>query len=220
MMTSSPERSPTFLNAFILFTEAAEACKRCQKAAGSNRRKPGGRQGIVSIVFSVAFADAFLNDIVYCVRNPDWGVPPSNPKLVRLVDALEIAEECHAKIRDKYHFAKRILTGAPYEKGKAPFQDFSLLVEVRNWITHMRPETGPEDGKEADLAGKLESRHILSDEYRGKNPHFMAAIDTPAVAQWAVLSAWNIVDDIIELLPECSFRKDWKEGRSESGLVR
>lgn len=216
MSNSSQGRPDVILNSFNLLSIAIEACKRCQKAAGTDRRKPGGREGHVAIVFAAAFAEAFINEIVDFARSPDHPSPPVNLILVRLVDALEIARTCRARTADKYQIAKKILTASEYDVGKRPFQDFSLLMRARNWIMHMEPQFDVQD----DLAKKFHSRNILSADYPTANPDFMAAIDTPAFAGWSVLSAYSIANDTIESLPECIFKTTWKEACCEAEKAR
>src|SRR5690349_11093918 len=87
-------------------------------------RVGGQRQAFVSFVFAVSALEAFLNESTYvassCRKDALAGA---------FARVMEGAEESRAQLQSKFHFASLVLTGKAYDTSRAPFQDFSLLVE-------------------------------------------------------------------------------------------
>ena len=55
---------------------------------------------------------------------------------VRLADEIETNK---GSMKLKYLLSYSILSGRPCNKGGSPYQDFSLLIEARNLLMHMKP---------------------------------------------------------------------------------
>ena len=107
----------------------------------------------------------------------------------------------------KFLLAKNILTGTPFDKGKSPYQDFDLLLKVRNALVHFRsenlylatdtfsgmiqPEVKPDSIDR--LFSKLRSKNILKPEEDCHQGGLIERISTPEAAKWAC----NIVPDMI-----------------------
>lgn len=60
-------------------------------------------------------------------KNPLWKIP------------LEIID--HLKIKDKTLIVPDFLFGVTFDKGAQPYQDFSVLLQVRNRFVHFKNET-------------------------------------------------------------------------------
>lgn len=58
--------------------------------------------------------------------------------LENLAATLNAMEQARERIQDKYHAARKILTGQGFHRDRAPFQDFDMLVNLRNDLVHPR----------------------------------------------------------------------------------
>jgi hypothetical protein len=58
--------------------------------------------------------------------------------LKALAEILIEAEESKASLKSKYQLTKFILSGEPFDTGAQIFQNFALLVDLRNTIVHAK----------------------------------------------------------------------------------
>src|SRR5439155_18734314 len=77
---------------------------------------------------------------------------PSNPLSLPLhafADALQEIEESRGSLSLKYLIASQTLSGATFDKGSNPYQDFAILINLRNDLMHLKPRDSflqPENG--------------------------------------------------------------------------
>lgn len=125
------------LSAAALFRVAKTACERLDQAGSPTS---GGKDdALVSIVFSAASIEAFLNELPELLSAfPELlkDEPPQISTFVRLADEIETNK---SSIKLKYVLAYSVLSGQPFDKSGQPYQNFSLLIEVRNGLMHMKP---------------------------------------------------------------------------------
>ena len=86
----------------------------------------------MSVVFAAASLEAFLNESVYLAENIRGGPPIVSAFAQVMADA----EESKVQIQSKFQVGSLVLTSKTYEKGVAPYQDFSDLFAVRNLLMH------------------------------------------------------------------------------------
>src|ERR1700733_2663447 len=110
-------------NAPTLYSIAVDSAKRIAGA-----RKVGGHTGaLVSVAFAAASLEAFLNESAYLAVNKN-SLRASEPPIVSaFAQVMEEAEESRVQIQSKFQLGNLVLTGKTYDKGKAPYQDFSDL---------------------------------------------------------------------------------------------
>jgi hypothetical protein len=92
----------------------------------------GHKEALISVVFAAASLEAFLNESVYLAEN----TRSVQPIISTFAQVMADAEEAKAQIQAKFQLGNLILTGRSYDKGSAPFQDFSDLCAVRNALRH------------------------------------------------------------------------------------
>jgi hypothetical protein len=86
--------------------------------------------------FAAAALEAFLNEAAYLAVNKN-NLRASEPPIVSaFAQVMEEAEESRVQIQSKFQLGNLVLTGKTYDKGKAPYQDFSDLIAVRNLLMH------------------------------------------------------------------------------------
>jgi hypothetical protein len=131
--------SGMFINAGPLFARAKAAYERARNTS-SHDRELGQMDALDAIVFSAVALEAFINEAVELATQPP---PPgtSNPPSVNsFATLLADAERSHDSITLKFMRAHHAFTGSTYDAGRAPFQDFVLLVALRDAVVHYRPQ--------------------------------------------------------------------------------
>jgi len=163
--------------------------------------------------------EAFINELqqlatdaaVYNSAEPGW--------VKLLAEVLEEAEGARVSVEFKYHIAKLVLSGEAFDRGSQPFQDFALLVSLRNRVVHAKPEKAVRQ-KEADgalnwetkIMGRLQSRGVFPpDDIPPRfvpagqpvkiQSNLLAEIGTQPVARWACGAAAGIVNAVLDAVP-------------------
>lgn len=170
---------------FSIATNAAKGITALPRVGGQNA-------ALVSVVFAAASLEALINESAYVAESVQREVVEP-PVVAAFAQVMGEAEESRGQIQSKFQLAYLALTGKPYDKGTAPFQDFSLLIEARNALLHFKSKEyfSQVDGKPAvfnqvALVEKLSSKKILhemtpSDEnalvrmWKGSTAQFTAA---------------------------------------------
>ena len=194
-----------FADSVRLFALAREAYDRSAAKAGP--RDLVESDPLIAVVFSVAALQAFVSEVAELARGSD------EPKVRRLGEVLEEVEDCQGRFSLKVLLVSIILSGESYDKGKQPWQDFQLLVELRNDLVHLRPldEERPVTRTNAGivtLSYDVEHPRIL-DKLRPKNillvgdaqESWVTQVMTPAVAQWACNTASKMVKSVADVMP-------------------
>lgn len=203
-----------FIDAGSLFNIAKDAYKRTKKA--SSERDTGQTDALVSVVFSCVSLEAFINEAIELAGQPSpYGKPP-NPNTV--LDFFSIAKEVEYGWRTtelKFLLAKRIFTGTTYNKGENPYQDFALLWKLRNDLVHLKSLDKFEKSSEGVLIVKsakiiedLRSKNIIA-EFKDKNTitSWTNLISTRAVARWACNTASEVVQSVLNFVPESWYKQ-------------
>lgn len=112
-----------------------------------DRARDNPTDSVVTIVFAGAAAESFVNEVLERLR---FDVQRASPELERVRVIAEAGDlyEKSSSMALKVQLLSAVLTGAPMDRGAQPYQDFDLLVAVRNTLVHHRPELLPETGGE------------------------------------------------------------------------
>jgi hypothetical protein len=156
-------------NTHVIFSLAVAAAKGITAPA----RQGGRSEALVSIVFAAAALEAFLSETAYLAEFAEQKAP--TPGVVSaFAQVMEDAEESKASIESKFHLAHLTLTGNAYDRGIAPYQDFSLLIAARNALVHFKSreyfssaEGRPAVFNQAGVVDKLKSKSILHEPVPG-----------------------------------------------------
>jgi len=166
------------------------------------RFREGGQQSaLTSIVFSVVALEAFLNEVTDTAL-----VYYSDPTISMFVDFMDDAEKSRASLESKFVLSRWILAGGKFDRGTQPYQDFALLISLRNDLVHFKATEAvptsltPEEIHEK-LINKFRNKNILADDlYVGISWTYL--IETKAVAGWACKTASQMVVDFYENMPK------------------
>jgi hypothetical protein len=202
-LSNPPFATITFLSATHLFSIAQAAVERLKNVPD---RDSGHHDACVAILFAAAALEAFANEVGYIARGP-LEVNPEIKSLGQLFEELETS----ASVQSKFLLLRALLAKEAYDKGASPYQDFALLIALRNELVHRKAERYEVDALDAPLntntlLERLQSKSMLAEPHRPQVWGFFLAIETPAVARWAAKSAAAMVKDIVVAAPP-EFRK-------------
>lgn len=165
-------------------------------------RHTGHPDASVSIVFAAACCEAFANEIGYVAREQQ-SLPTAIKALGEVLEEMEAAP-----VQAKFLLMRRLLGGIAFDKGANPYQDFALLIALRNELIHRKAESYDLDANmepltTISLLAKLRSKNILAEPDPGGSQiwSFFLSIETRAVATWAVETAKAIINDIADVAP-------------------
>jgi hypothetical protein len=178
------------------------ACEHAQLIEASPR-EGNQKSALVSIVFSVLTLEAFLNELAEYAHDTDI----SKPEVIdTLADFLIDAERSNASLETKLTVGNWILTGARFKRGEQPFQDFALLVRLRNDLVHFKANARFEDGvptgrMHANLIDKFRDKKILAENLKVDELSWSRLVQTKAVAEWSCKTVARMVTDLCNKIP-------------------
>lgn len=167
---------------------------------------------LVSIVFAAASLEAFANELPSFVEAAlRTGKVGKDDRIATFPGLMNELEESRASLKSKLVMAKWVLSGVPFDKGTAPYQDFNALVELRNGLMHIKSsvEIGTENDRPAFRRPKvletLRQKNLLAsfppDTEDMTGASWTEAVSTPACAKWACSTAAETVGAILSGLP-------------------
>lgn len=138
-------------------------------------------------------------------------VPPSVASCSAMLVQLE---KSRVDTETKFVWASICLKNVPYDKGSKPFQDFSVLVRLRNqlihpniegWLGYLDSEMEPLlDHKR--LHRELSSRKLILPSVVPEHMSLVDLISTRSTARWAYNTAVAMIQSVLEMTPAGSFR--------------
>ena len=208
--------SGIFINSGCLFGIAKQAYERA-KADTEHDRSHKSNDPLISIVFAAAAAEAFINEIGELASHPTIPPPASGPEpdeVQNVASLLSEVEDAHGTTKLKFLLGKLALSGKTFDKGVDPYQDFAILIELRNSLIHLkfdRIESIKIDAvsvRHPSVIDKLRSKNVLAEFESGENTiaSWLLRVATPAVARWACNATAGIVKDILASIPESELR--------------
>ena len=191
-------------------------------AKRAHNRLKGGPQpeevipaALASILCSVSALEAFINELdLYLSYSLKTKPLADDNALTTLSARLQRIEGDRGKIQEKYLEAADAL-GKPFNKGQRPYQDFGLLVGLRNALVHYKGAiaTYTVDGnntfeyvyeeKDKGIFDKLRSKKVL----RGAGSALLLEeIGTVHVARWACNTVTDMVQYLVAAIPDGEHR--------------
>jgi hypothetical protein len=204
-----------FINSGCLFLIAKQAYERA-KAGAKHDRSHESTEPLISIVFAAAAGEAFVNEIGELASHPivpDLGPEPDQVR--SLAGLLSEVEDVRASTNLKYLLTKLALTGKTFDKGANPYQDFAILMDLRNSLMHLKFDRiesiriNEVCVHAPRVVSKLLSRNVLAQFEDDNNAiaSWVLRVSTPAVARWACNATARIVKDIVESIPDGELRR-------------
>jgi hypothetical protein len=155
---------------------------------------------LVAIVFAAASVEGFINELAELARSLNNKVAnPGFEKVDRFGKLALEAEEARASAKFKFRLAEAVFESATMSKGTQPFQDLSLLIDLRNALVHLKPSS------RESILRQLEDRQLLA-EALTDNVSWLRRAATRATAEWAMKTADSAIEYVAKLVPDGSFK--------------
>jgi hypothetical protein len=197
-----------FLNSAIVFGIAKKASLRAAANSGTILDDV-----LTAIVFSVGGAEAFLNEAIELATTVVFMHESDPDKISAFGEMGKQIEESRGSIELKYQTAKWIFSGKAFNRGASPYQDFALLISVRNAIIHYKlldkielTPSGDMQMNAPAIIGRLESKDVLSDAPLYPHQSWLQRIATPEMATWSCATTAQMVSDFEKMLPKGFFK--------------
>lgn len=200
-MKTIPKFETTLLKSSPLFLLALKAAERS---------KIDRRESISAIILSAISFEAFINELEDTLSRYVSDKDPISLKTLKYF--LRDLEDGKASIKLKVHSIFYILTQSIPKKGELPYQDFSLLIDLRNYFVHSKPETFIWDVDKTDkgydhhkLLKKLASRKVIKLPKSGQRQSSSQYILCHEVADWACVTVEKMIKEIVAVIPRTTF---------------
>ena len=210
------------MNSHFLYKIALEAYQRTTTPMSDTAA--GQLDTVVSVVFSSATLEAFMDDAVALAELFLSSSCCTEPTSVSaFADALKEIEKHRGSVKLKYMVGRIIFAGKPYDKGAPPYQDFALLIELRNALVHMETKQMSGLWETKQISGKFRSgkMSVYSDYIKPALPgmvkklpqdllagddytYWINRICTPALARWACNTAVSMIKSFVDTIPDSS----------------
>lgn len=162
----------------------------------------------VAILFSAFALEAWVNELLDLVQCDDsyWS-PPETKLLAAFASQLE---RRNTSLDLRIQLIATGLRGQPLDPGRQPYQDFALLVRIRNVLVHAKPEhfdngSGAQNEPHAILR-ELEERGVFELERVGVVNLLHGTLTMRSVGKWAYGAATRMAEALAEMLPPSGLR--------------
>lgn len=154
-----------------------------------------------SIFSSVAFMEAAINETFQDAADDHQGSLASleieaKTKMASFWEITEGRNRSTISILDKYQIALVLAEKPQYDKGRSPFQDARTLIEIRNDLTHYKPESlGGSNTHRLEKKLKDKGKFPLNKLMTGSgNPFFPDHCLGFGCAEWGLNTSMSFVD--------------------------
>lgn len=168
---------------------------------------------MISIVFSAATCEAFIAELAESAGSVlnDYGgkIAPEPSAVATFKDMHDEVEKSKGSLNLKYILGYELLSGQPINKGTPPYQDFALLLDLRNSLVHVKLDRFVFDNtntvmimKYPPIVEKLRPKGILAPLPAPNTLRsWVSVVSTPALSQWCVRSAAAMIVCMINVIP-------------------
>lgn len=186
------------------------------------RSKNDPTEAIVAIIFSAITIEVFLNEMVDFATNQH--LPKNEPEEISaFASILSNLENQKAQLDLKIQVLHYIFKKSQLNRGELPYQDFDLLIKIRNALVHKKPEKWTWSLEEGDnnkfephkYIKRLADRKIIPAPTSNEPPHWQALISRPEVARWACNVASQMIEFLADLVPVSQYKQlqeSWIKG--------
>jgi hypothetical protein len=151
---------------------------------------------LVAIIFSVLTLESAMSQMIDMAKS----FRKMSPKIDMFADFLDALEDARINLKDKYFFAHWLLCGKKPDRGTKLYQDFSLLIDIRNALVHLKPDKIFIETKVDKILKELNKRRLLSKGFlpphkSGKRTIWVPYISNSNVAKWACNTAVSMLEE-------------------------
>lgn len=172
----------------------------------ADRAEEDGSSAVIALFLAATSFEAFLNDLADFVmmlyrQDEPW-------ELRAFAEICALLEEKRQSVMTRLEVGIFILSHEPVDRGSQPFQDFDLLMALRNGFVHKRPESAPlpsppdtDELKPHRLVSRLADRKVIEAPEGSDAPFLLQYLETPTVAQWAISTVLLMGAELLQALP-------------------
>jgi hypothetical protein len=167
---------------------------------------------LVSIVMAAAATEAFINELqgYYGLEEISDSLQPTE---LACAEALAEVERSRGSTELKYLVASLTLSGQMFDKARQPFQDFSILMTVRNNLMHPKPLDRFDDSGRVMVPPRFmhdfEQRKMTYQRDAQTSVSWLNLLETEKVASWACQAAIEIIVSVINIAPANPLIETW-----------
>ena len=185
-------------SAWDIWNIAADAAKRASEVKVANTDAITS-DTVSAIIISATATEAFINELSHMLITMDMlgriTIPTIPVDWKGIGEFLEQLEEAHAPVVAKYLLSSILLPKNSLRKGEQPYQDFNMLIDMRNDFVHPRSQTGePKYFKKFVDKGWVYNKKTDKIKLVG----WMNQLRTPQIARWACRAAHDIIYNLVE----------------------
>jgi hypothetical protein len=191
-----------------------------QRAVAKDNAKP---DSLVAVVFGVMWLESYVNELLETLVFPDEDPTKLPKKLQALRVVAEEMEQRRAQLPEKIQVISAVLIGRPIDRGARPYQDFDLLLAVRNRLVHTKPirltlhldeeRSWSSDDPKKISRGLAERGFAGNNNPRGQLPWFYSVSIGPRFGRWAL----DVVDRMARAVADCFLRAREVPGDGAAG---
>ena len=184
----------------------AELSQDCEAANAGNTFADGDffnhhRAYVVgSIMTSVASIEARINEFYLDATDNLLGSILDTSQQGLLAELWQPLDEKRVSILQKYQIALAAIECSKFDTSKGPYQDVSLLIDLRNMLVHFKPEWDNDQKKHKKIEQKLQGRFELNPFWPKEDSIFFPfKCLSHGCACWAVRSSMNFILEFFTL---------------------
>jgi hypothetical protein len=122
---------------------------------------------------------------------------PQSQPVATFANVLRDAEKSRASVQSKFQLARWVLCREAYNQGSNPFQDFALLIDLRNSLLHLKPWP--------NVVQKLKAKGLIQkglEELNSIIGGWTLLIQTQEIAVWACRSAILFIAEFLDAVSQ------------------
>ncbi len=167
-----------------------------------------------SIMTSVASVEARINEFYLDATDNLLGSILDASQQGLLTELWKPLDEKRVPVLQKYQIALTAIKSSKFDTSKGPYQDVSLLIDLRNMLVHFKPEWDNDQRKHKKIEEKLRGRFELNPFWPNENSIFFPfKCLSHGCASWAVRSSMHFILEFFALTgvdPRTDQFKIWK----------
>ena len=168
-----------------------------------------------SIMTSVASIEARINEFYLDATDNLLGLILNTTQQGLLAELWKPLDEKRVSVLQKYQIALSAIECSKFDISKGPYQDVSLLIDLRNMLVHFKPEWDNDQKKHKKIEQKLKGRFELNPFWPKEDVIFFPfKCLSHGCASWAVRSSMNFILEFFTLTGVDSRTdqfKNWKK---------
>lgn len=195
----------TYFHAGQIFDIAKKAY---EKSVSQTKQNKPSDDALVAIIFAVLTLEAVMSQVIHMAKS----FAKMSPQIDMFADFFNEFDDARTSLKDKYFLAHWFLCDKKLNRGTKLYQDFSLLIDIRNALVHLKPDKVSVKNKIDNLLKGLNNRNLLSEGFlprykSGERATWVFYISNSNVAKWACNTAVSMIEGFWKETPDDKVRQ-------------